>query len=132
MDNLGAIGGPLLALALVALVGVRTAIRPADGRYLGLRAGQRRRDAVDPARHRHLTPGRGADDAAQVAIALYVVYNLAATLASVPAGRPVRRWLRRRRRLRRDREHAAVAPWPPTACAFRVRRLGRRAEPGQP
>jgi hypothetical protein len=26
MDNLGAIGGPLLALALVALLGVRTAI----------------------------------------------------------------------------------------------------------
>ncbi len=26
MDNLGAIGGPLLALGLVALVGVRTAI----------------------------------------------------------------------------------------------------------
>ena len=34
-----------------------------------------------------LTPGHGLDDAAQVAIALYIAYNLAATVASVPAGR---------------------------------------------
>ena len=34
-----------------------------------------------------LTPVHGTDDAAQIAIALYVVYNLAATVASVPAGR---------------------------------------------
>jgi len=35
-----------------------------------------------------LTPGRGQDDAAQIAIALYVVYNLTATRwrASLPAG----------------------------------------------
>jgi hypothetical protein len=33
-----------------------------------------------------LTPGHGSDDATQVAIALYVVYNLAATLVSIPAG----------------------------------------------
>jgi MFS family permease len=34
-----------------------------------------------------LEPGRGQDAAAQQAIALYVLYNLAATLVSVPAGR---------------------------------------------
>jgi MFS family permease len=34
-----------------------------------------------------LTPGHGSDDATQIAIALYVVYNVAATLASIPAGR---------------------------------------------
>jgi MFS family permease len=34
-----------------------------------------------------LTPSHGMDDATKIAIALYVVYNLAATLVSVPAGR---------------------------------------------
>ncbi len=34
-----------------------------------------------------LEPGRGQDAAAQQAIALYVIYNLAATVVSVPAGR---------------------------------------------
>ena len=34
-----------------------------------------------------LTPERGQDGAATVAIGLYVAYNVAATLASVPAGR---------------------------------------------
>jgi MFS family permease len=33
-----------------------------------------------------LTPGRGIDTATQIAIALYVVYNIAATVASFPAG----------------------------------------------
>lgn len=33
-----------------------------------------------------LTPGRGHDDAVKVAIALYVLYNLAATLVSIPGG----------------------------------------------
>ena len=33
-----------------------------------------------------LTPGRGQDDAAQIAVLLYLVYNVAATLTSVPAG----------------------------------------------
>ena len=140
MDNLGAIGGPLLALALVAAVGVRTAIllsiipgllavagdrlrdpprAAADGaratadppaRPPGLRGRlgrlliggrrvrvrQRRRDTADPARDRApRRPGRGSDDATQIALALYVVYNLAATLASIPAGhlgRPARAW----------------------------------------
>ncbi|MEJ7892719.1 MAG: MFS transporter [Solirubrobacteraceae bacterium] len=34
-----------------------------------------------------LAPGRGTDDAAQLALALYTTYNLAATLVSIPAGR---------------------------------------------
>jgi MFS family permease len=34
-----------------------------------------------------LTPERGLDGAATIAIALYVTYNLAATVASAPAGR---------------------------------------------
>jgi MFS family permease len=34
-----------------------------------------------------LEPGRSTDSAAQIAIALYLLYNLAATLTSVPAGR---------------------------------------------
>ena len=34
-----------------------------------------------------LTPGQGIDDATQIAIALYVLCNLTATLAGVPAGR---------------------------------------------
>jgi MFS family permease len=34
-----------------------------------------------------LAPGRGQDRATQLALALYVAYNLAATVASIPAGR---------------------------------------------
>jgi MFS family permease len=34
-----------------------------------------------------LTPGRGQDRATQLALGLYVAYNVAATVASVPAGR---------------------------------------------
>ena len=131
MDNLGAIIGPLLAIALVGLVGVRTAIllsivpgllavgaivyairhiaRPAarEPRPLRLRIRPVLRGrlgrllagvsvfefgnvaatllilrATDL-----LEPGRGQDAAAQQAIALYVLYNVAATLVSVPAGR---------------------------------------------
>jgi MFS family permease len=132
MDNLGAIGGPLLALGLVAVVGVRTAIllsivpgllavfailyairatprptvqpqrRPIRLRVRPVLQGRLGRlfagvgvfelgniaatllilRATDL-----LTPGHGTDDAAQIAIALYVVYNLAATLVSIPAGR---------------------------------------------
>ena len=131
MDNLGAIGGPLLALALVAAVGVRTAIllstipgllavaaivyairnsaRPA------LREKRPLRIQVRPVLHGRLgrflvgvslfevanmagtlmilratdllTPGRGHDRAATIAIALYVGYNIAATLVSIPGGR---------------------------------------------
>lgn len=130
MDNAGAIGGPLLALALVALVGTRTAIllsivpgllaaaaivlafrqvacpgerehrpirlqvRPVVrgrlGRLLGaITAFELGNVAVTLLVLRAtdlLEPGRGHDGATLVALALYAVYNLSATLASVPAG----------------------------------------------
>jgi len=131
MDNLGAIAGPLLALGLVGLVGVRTAIALSviPGLLAALaivyairhapRADQRERQ---PLRLRIrpvlvgrlgrlmvgvsafefgnvaatllilraselLTPGRDQDRATQLALGLYVAYNLAATVASIPAGR---------------------------------------------
>jgi MFS family permease len=131
MDNLGAIAGPLLALALVGLVGVRTAIALSviPGLLAALaivyairhapRAEQRERQ---PLRLRIrpvlvgrlgrlmvgvsafefgnvaatllilraselLAPGRSQDRATKLALGLYVAYNVAATLASVPAGR---------------------------------------------
>jgi MFS family permease len=131
MDNLGAIAGPLFALGLVGLVGVRTAIGLSviPGLLAALaivyairhapRAEQRERQ---PLRLRIrpvltgrlgrlmvgvsafefgnvaatllilraselLTPGRDQDRATQLALALYVAYNLAATVASIPAGR---------------------------------------------
>jgi MFS family permease len=131
MDNLGAIGGPLLALGLVALVGVRTAIllsivpgllavaailyairstaavsererRPIRMRVRPVLRGELGRLMVSVGAFELgnvaatllilratdlLTPGHGQDDAAQIAIALYVVYNATATLASFPAGR---------------------------------------------
>jgi MFS family permease len=130
MDNLGAIFGPLLALALVGLVGVRTAIllsvvpgllAVAAILYAIRHTGLPRRAQHQPIRLRIrpvmrgelgrlfgaialfevgniaatffilratdlLEPGRTTDSAAQIAIALYALYNLAATLASVPAG----------------------------------------------
>jgi MFS family permease len=131
MDNLGAIVGPLLALALVGLVGVRTAIAlsvipgllAAAAIVYAIRHAPRaeRRDR-QPLRLRIrpvltgrlgrlmvgvsafefgnvaatllilraselLVPGRGQDRATQLALGLYVAYNLAATVASVPAGR---------------------------------------------
>src|SRR4030095_10405777 len=131
MDKLGAIAGPLLALALVGLVGTRTAI--ALSIIPGLLAGPA---IVYPIRHAPraeererqplrlrirpvltgrlgrlmvgvsafefgnvaatllllratelLAPRRGQDRATQLALGLYVAYNLAATVASVPAGR---------------------------------------------
>jgi MFS family permease len=131
MDNLGAIAGPLLALALVGLVGARTAIAVSiiPGLLAALaivyairhapRAEERERQ---PLRLRIrpvltgrlgrlmvgvsafefgnvavtllilraselLAPGRGQDRATQLALGLYVSYNVAATVASVPAGR---------------------------------------------
>jgi MFS family permease len=131
MDNLGAIGGPLLALGLVALVGVRGAIlasvvpgllaalaivyairrtpRPTLGEHQPIRlkirpvlAGRLGRLMVGVGAFEVgnvavtllilratelLTPSRGHDRAAAVALLLYTLYNLAATLASVPAGR---------------------------------------------
>jgi len=130
MDNLGAIGGPILALALISAVGVRTAILlsivPGLMAVLAILYAIRHTPAP-AARERApirlrvkpvlrgrlgrlfagigvfelgnvaatllilratdlLTPGRGSHDATQIAIALYVVYNVAATLVSVPAG----------------------------------------------
>jgi MFS family permease len=131
MDNLGAIVGPLLALALVALVGVRDAILlsvvpgflAAAAIFVAIRAAPRlEKHERPPLRLRIrpvlrgelgrlllavsafelgnaaatllilratdlLTPGRGHDAAVKVALLLYAGYNLAATLASVPAGR---------------------------------------------
>jgi MFS family permease len=131
MDNLGAIGGPLLALGLVGLVGVRTAImlsiipgllavaailyairhtaaatqrdrqpirlrvRPVFRGRLGrlmigvsvFELGNIAATLLILRATDLLTPGHGQDDAVQIAIALYVVYNLAAALASIPAGR---------------------------------------------
>jgi MFS family permease len=130
MDNLGAIVGPLLALVLVGLVGVRTAIlvsvvpgllAAAAIVYAIRQAGlprvaerKRLRFAVRPVLRGRpgrvlagfaafevgnvaatllilratdlLAPGRGIDAATQLAIGLYVVYNVAATLTSLPAG----------------------------------------------
>ena len=131
MDNLGAIGGPLLALGLVAAFGTRTAI--AISVVPGLAASLAvlyaiRRTARPTARERlpirlHirpvmrgelgrlmrgisifeagncaatllilratelLEPGRGVERAAGIALLLYAFHNLAATLASFPAGR---------------------------------------------
>jgi MFS family permease len=131
MDNLGAIAGPLLALALVGLVGIRTAIALSviPGLLAALaivyairhapRAEQRERQplrlSVRPVlvgrlgrlmlgvsafefgnvaatllilrATELLAPGRSQDRTTQLALGLYVAYNLAATLASIPAGR---------------------------------------------
>jgi MFS family permease len=132
MDNLGAVGGPLLALALVSVVGVRTAIllsvipgllavaaivyairhtlRPTEqaerrpvrihvrpllrGRLGRLMAGVGVFEFGNIAATllilratELLEPGRGVDDATEIALLLYTLYNVAATLASWPAGR---------------------------------------------
>jgi MFS family permease len=131
MDNLGAIGGPLLALVLVAAVGVRGAILlsvipgllAAGAVIFAIRATphptvrerQPLRIRVRPVMNGPLgrmiaavsafeagncaatllllratqlfTPGRGHNSAAEIALVLYIGYNLAATLISVPAGR---------------------------------------------
>jgi MFS family permease len=131
MDNLGAIGGPLLALALVSLLGVRTAIglsvipgllaaaaivyairhtpraqahqrRPLRLRIRPVLAGTLGRLMVGVAcfevgnvaatllilrASQLLAPAHGTTRATQLALGLYTAYNLAATLASVPAGR---------------------------------------------
>jgi MFS family permease len=131
MDNLGAIAGPLLALALVGLVGVRTAIvlsvipgllaalaivsairhapraeqrqhQPLRLRVRPVLAGRLGRLMVGVSAFEFgnvaatllilraselLAPGRSQDRATQLALGLYVAYNLAATVASIPAGR---------------------------------------------
>lgn len=130
MDNLGAIGGPLLALALIAVVSVRTAIllsifpgllavvaivyairhtrKPREqerrplrlqvrpvlkgslGRFL---AGVTLFEAANMAATlmilratQLLTPGWGHQRATRIAIGLYVLYNVAATIISIPGG----------------------------------------------
>ena len=136
MDNLGAIGGPLLALGLVTLVGIRTAIvlsvipgllatlailyairhiprmtshtripvhivvRPLLRGSLGqvllgvsfFEAGNVATTLLILRASQQLTPSLGLNRATQVAIGLYVGYNVAATLASVPAGRLSDKW----------------------------------------
>jgi MFS family permease len=131
MDNLGAVAGPLLALVLVGLVGVRTAIalsiipgllaalaivyairhapraeererQPLRLRIRPVLTGRLGRLMVGVSAFEFgnvaatllilraselLSPGRSQDRATQLALGLYVAYNLAATLASVPAGR---------------------------------------------
>ncbi|HEX5950429.1 MAG TPA: MFS transporter [Actinomycetota bacterium] len=130
MDNLGAIAGPLLALLLVSLTSVRTAILLSivPGLLAALAMLYAARRVVRPRTRERtrlrlqirpllrgdlgglllavgafelgnlaatlmilrvtelLEPSRGQDAAVSVALALYVSYNLAATLASVPAG----------------------------------------------
>ncbi|HET7085067.1 MAG TPA: MFS transporter [Rhizomicrobium sp.] len=130
MDNLGAIVGPLLALLLVSLVGIRTAIlisvfpgllaaaaiwfsvrqvprfktrksarfRMAAGPllkgglgrlFLGLLAfelGNVAATILILRATQALTPEWGEQKATQIALMLYVAYNTAATLISVPAG----------------------------------------------
>ncbi len=130
MDNLGAIGGPLIAIGLVGLVGVRSAILLSiiPGLLAALAIVYAIRHAPALAVHEHrpirlhlrpllhgdlgrllaaaaafefgnlaatllilratelLGPGRSHTSAAQLALVLYVGYNVAATLASIPAG----------------------------------------------
>lgn len=130
MDNLGAIIGPLLALLLVSVVGIRTAIlisvipgllaaaaiwfavrqaprlkarertrlrlvvRPllqgGLGRlFLGLSAfelGNVAATLLILRATQALTPQMGLKEATQIALGLYVAYNLSATVVSVPAG----------------------------------------------
>jgi MFS family permease len=130
MDNLGAILGPLLAIALVALTSVRTAIvlsaipglMAAAAIWFAVRRIRERPHTHVPFRVRVrpvirgelgrilvgagafelgnlaatlmilratelLEPSRGSDAATSIALWLYVAYNVAATITSVPAGR---------------------------------------------
>ena len=130
MDNLGAVGGPLLALALVSVVSTRTAIlvsivpgllavvaivyaihatrRPAErerrplrlrlrpvlhgrlGRLLGgvtaFEVGNVAATLLILRAIELLAPEHGQNRAEQLAIGLYVAYNVAAATASIPGG----------------------------------------------
>jgi MFS family permease len=136
MDNLGAIVGPLLALTLVGVVGVRNAIllsvipgllaaiaiiyairrapriaaRPRTKLSLALgpllrgnlgklfvgvsafELGNVAATLLILRATEALTPTYGLQTATQIALGLYVAYNLAATLISVPAGHVGDRW----------------------------------------
>jgi len=129
-DNLGAIVGPLLAIPLIAIMGVRSAIVVSivPGLLAALAMLMAVRRVRRPTAHERrpirlqvrpvlrgglgrlfagmgafefgncaatllilratelLEPGRGQDRAAGIAVLLYVLYNVAATLASLPAG----------------------------------------------
>ncbi|MGH3693105.1 MAG: MFS transporter [Pseudonocardiaceae bacterium] len=131
MDNLGAIVGPLLALGLVSLFSVRTAIlasvipgllaavaivyaiRQAKlpkaierkklrfqfravlsdqlGRvmtgFIAFEVGNVAATLLILRATDVLTPGHGVQEATQIGIALYVLYNISATITSFPAGR---------------------------------------------
>ena len=131
MDNLGAIGGPLLAIGLVALAGVRAAIGlsviPGLLAALAIIYAIRHTATVRQRSHQPIRlrirpvlrgrlgrlmigvtafelgnaaatllilratdlfdPGRSQSAATQLALILYVLYNVAATVISVPAGR---------------------------------------------
>ena len=131
MDNLGAIGGPLLAIGLVALVGVRAAIGLSvipgllaavaivyairQTKVARHRVSQPIRLRIRPVLRGHLgrlmigvtafeignaaatllilratdlfDSGRTQTAATQLALVLYVLYNVAATVISIPAGR---------------------------------------------
>ena len=130
MDNLGAIVGPLLALLMVGLIGVRDAILVSvvpgllaaaaiwfavrQTTNIKTRERTRLRIVVGPLLKgglgrlffglsafelgnvaatllilratQVLSPAWGQQHATQIALAMYTVYNLAATLVSVPAG----------------------------------------------
>ena len=130
MDNLGAVGGPLLALALVAAFSVRTAIlvsiipgllavaailyairhlprvttrerqpvriiirplmRGRLGRWMvavaAFELGNVAATLLILRATELLSPTRGGDSATQLALGLYLAYNVAATVTSVPAG----------------------------------------------
>lgn len=130
MDNLGAIGGPILALVLVAAFSIRTAIllsiipgllatvaivyairhlpklerrerapirlqvRPVIQAGLGrlmlavsaFELGNVAATLLILRASQLLAPTEGADAATNTALVLYVAYNVAATLASTPAG----------------------------------------------
>jgi MFS family permease len=99
MDNLGAIGGPLLALALVSLSACVARYRPVGDPWVAGRAGDGRGACFEAGNvaatllilraSELLAPGHGTTRAAstQLSLGFYTAYNLAATLASVPAGR---------------------------------------------
>jgi len=131
MDNLGAVGGPLLALALVSAVGVRAAIllsvipgllaaaaivyairhiarpiarerQPFRIKLRPVLRGQLGRLMVGVATFelgnvaatllilratQLLAPTLGQKGATQTALGLYIAYNVAATVVSLPAGR---------------------------------------------
>ena len=131
MDNLGAVGGPLLALLLVSVVSIRTAIllsiipgllavgailyairhtpRPTEQERRPLRIvvrplmqgslgrlivgigvfeiGNIAATLLILRATELLEPAHGQHSATQIALVLYTVYNVAATVTSIPAGR---------------------------------------------